>query len=153
FSPIADRTFGDPDFAVSATGGGSPRPVTFMATGDCTVSSDGAVVHITGAGSCSITASQDGDADYPPATDVNQTFNIGKAKQTIGAITASVPSFTYGDKNFTVSAAGGGSDNPVTFTASGACASGGPNGTTIPILAAGPCTIVANQASSANYLD
>ncbi len=56
-----------------------------------------------------------------------------------------------GDPPFTVGATGGASGNPVTFTASGACASGGMNGETITLLAPGSCTVTASQAGSTIY--
>ena len=40
-------------------------------------------VHLTGAGSCTITAHQAGDNNFNAAADVPQAFNIGKANQTI----------------------------------------------------------------------
>ena len=76
-----------------------------------------------------------------------QTFSIAKASQTItfGALVGK----TFGDSAFTVSASGGGSGNPVTFTAVGNCTSGGTNGATITITGAGSCTVTANQAGNA----
>ncbi len=53
FAALADKTFGDPDFSVSATAT-SGLGVSFAASGKCTVSVTN--VHLTGAGSCSITA-------------------------------------------------------------------------------------------------
>ena len=47
------------------------------------------------------------------------------------------PDVTYGDAPITVSATGGESGNPVTFTASGSCTSGGLNGATITIARVG----------------
>lgn len=81
FAPLPDRTSGDPDFSIGATGGASGNPVTFSASGSCTVS--GSLVHLTGAGSCSITASQDGDANHEAASPVTQTFTIMKASPVI----------------------------------------------------------------------
>jgi hypothetical protein len=83
FGPVADKTFGDADFTVSATAT-SGLPVTFTASGDCTVTPDG-IVHITGAGSGTITAHQAGDANYNAAPDVPQTVIINKASLTITA--------------------------------------------------------------------
>lgn len=59
----------------------------------------------------------------------------------------------YGDPPFTVSATGGLSGNPVTFTAGPAsvCSSSGPNGSTITILGAGVCTVTAHQAGNDYY--
>ena len=56
-----DKTYGDPDFDVSATAS-SGLAVSFGASGSCTVS--GQTVHLTGAGTCTITASQAGNANY-----------------------------------------------------------------------------------------
>jgi hypothetical protein len=85
FGAIADKTYGDADFKVSATGGGSGNPVTFTATGECSVSQVAGdwMVHITGAGSCTVTAHQAGNSNYNAAPDVPQSFNIAKADATI----------------------------------------------------------------------
>ena len=53
FAALANKTYGDPDFAVSASAS-SGLAVSFAASGSCTA----ATVRITGAGSCTITASQ-----------------------------------------------------------------------------------------------
>jgi hypothetical protein len=79
FPPLEAKTFGDPDFVVSAFSS-SGLPVSFGASGNCTVS--GATVHLTGPGSCTITASQAGDMTYEPAA-ISQTFAIERAVETI----------------------------------------------------------------------
>jgi Carboxypeptidase regulatory-like domain len=76
FGPLPDKTYGDPDFTVSATAS-SGLGVSFAASGQCTVS--GSTVHLTGVGSCTITASQAGDGNYSAAADVPQTFQIRSA--------------------------------------------------------------------------
>jgi DNA/RNA endonuclease G (NUC1)/methionine-rich copper-binding protein CopC len=58
---------------------------------------------------------------------------------------------TYGDPPRAISATGGASGNPVTFTAAGACASSGINGATITFTAPGSCTVTASQAGSDLY--
>ena len=90
FGPLAGKTYGAPDFSVSATSS-SNLPVSFTASGNCTVS--GSTVHITGAGSCTITAHQAGDGHYDAAPDVPQTFSIAKANATTPRPT-SAPSAT-----------------------------------------------------------
>ncbi|HET6861602.1 MAG TPA: hypothetical protein VFH91_01100, partial [Pyrinomonadaceae bacterium] len=82
FSPLANKTFGAAPFSVSATAS-SGLPVSFAASGNCTVA--GASVTLTGAGSCTITASQAGDSNFSPALDVSQTFSIAKAPVTATA--------------------------------------------------------------------
>src|SRR5262249_13057619 len=143
FGGLADKTFGDADFTVTATAS-SGLAVSFTASGNCTVT--GNTVHITGAGSCSVTAHQGGNSNYNPAPDVPQSFNIAKADQAIGF--GALADKTFGDADFNVGATGGGSGNPVTFTASGDCTG---TGNTVHITAAGRCTIAAHQAGNANY--
>src|SRR5205823_4238709 len=80
FGPLANKTFGDPDVNITATAL-SGLSVSFTATSNCTVSRN--TVHLTGAGACTITASQAGNANFNAAPDVPQSFNIAKANQTI----------------------------------------------------------------------
>ncbi len=80
FAALADKTVGDAPFTVSATAS-SGFEVTFTATGKCTVG--GTTVQLTGAGSCTITAHQAGNASYHPAADVSRTFAIAKGQATL----------------------------------------------------------------------
>ena len=81
FGALANKTYGDANFNVSASGGASGNPVTFKAVGNCELV--GNTVHLTGAGSCTITASQAGNANYNAATDVSRSFAIAKAQASI----------------------------------------------------------------------
>src|SRR6185295_17831794 len=112
--------------------------------GNCTIT--GSTVHITGIGSCTITAKQAGDTNYNPAADVPQSFSITKANQTItfGAL----GNKTFGDADFGVSATAT-SSLVVSFTASGICTITG--GATVHLTGAGSCTIPAKQAGDTNY--
>ena len=85
FGTLADRTTADPDFKVHATASSS-LPVTFTADDSCTVR--GSVVHVTGTGLCTITASQAGNQQFNPADDVTQVFAITEA-----VIPAALPAF------------------------------------------------------------
>ncbi|PYS57406.1 MAG: hypothetical protein DMF74_26130, partial [Acidobacteria bacterium] len=142
FGALANKTFGDVDFNVSATAS-SGLPVSFTATGNCTIA--GNTVHLTGAGSCTITASQPGNANFNAATDVPQSFNIAKANQTItfGALANK----TFGDPDFNVSATAS-SGLSVSFTATGNCTIAG---NTVHLTGAGSCTITAAQPGNANF--
>src|SRR5438270_13179092 len=143
FGALANKNFGDPDFSVSATAS-SALAVTFAATGNCTVT--GSTVHLTGAGSCTITASQAGDGNFNPATDVPQSFTIAKGSQTItfGALANK----NFGDPDFSVSATAS-SALAVTFGATGNCSV---SGATVHLTGAGTCTITASQAGDANFI-
>ena len=114
FDPIPDHTYGDPDFSVSASAS-SGLPVSFTVGGsdECTITGDS--VSITGAGSCTVTAHQAGDATHQAAPDVSQTFAITQADQTITF--GSIPDHTYGDADFNVTASAS-SGLAVSFSAS-----------------------------------
>ncbi len=84
FSALPDKTYGDVDFAISATSDNATvtPAIVFSATGQCSIVSL-TNVHITGAGSCTITADQAADATYDAAAPVSQTFAIAKKDITI----------------------------------------------------------------------
>ena len=85
FNPLADKTISDAPFMVSAIAS-SGLPVSFLATGSCTVS--GSTVTITAAGSCTITATQSGNSNYNPAPSVPRTFNITDAQARLNVAAA-----------------------------------------------------------------
>jgi uncharacterized protein (UPF0297 family) len=120
--------------------------VTFTSLGACTNS--GATYTVaSGAGVCSVTASQTGNANYAAAPQVTQTVTATLASQTI-TFTTSPPASAPYNSQFTL-AASATSGLPVTFTASGACTNAGATYT----LASGPgvCSVIANQPGNANY--
>ena len=80
FAGLTGKTFGDEPFTVQATAS-SGLSVSFAADGDCAI--DGAEVTITGAGSCTITASQAGNGNYQAAEPVAHSFGIAKAEATL----------------------------------------------------------------------
>ena len=146
FGALGNKTLGDPDFALSATAS-SGLPVSFGATGSCQVT--GSTVHITGGGTCAITATQGGNSIFAPATSVEQSFSIdgsaGPVPQTIAF--APISNKVAGDPDFTVSATAT-SGLPVTFEASGDCTIGG---TTVHLTGAGSCLVIASQAGDGVY--
>jgi len=77
FDALADKTYGDADFALTATAS-SGLDVTFssLTTAVCTVAGD--TVTLMGAGLCTVRASQPGDTDYHAAPDVVQSFQVAK---------------------------------------------------------------------------
>lgn len=121
FGALADKTFGDPPFNVSATGGASGNAVTFGATGNCTSTGvNGETITLTAAGSCTVTASQLGNTNYNDAANVPQSFNITAATATISA-TGTLNAFTttYGTASAaqTQSVSGSGLTTDITATA------------------------------------
>lgn len=128
----------------------SGLPVTFAPTGACTVDVNTGTVTGTSAASCTITATQAGNANYTAAS-AQQTFNINNlATQAITNLT--VPTISVGGTG-TVTATGGASGNAVTFTSqtTPVCTLSGTNNSTVTGVSAGPCIIAANQAGNGSY--
>jgi hypothetical protein len=76
FAALQDRTYGDAPVTLAATAS-SGLAVTYAASGQCTVL--GSALTLTGAGNCSVTASQAGNSQYNSATDVTRSFAIANA--------------------------------------------------------------------------
>jgi hypothetical protein len=79
FNPIAERTIGDPDFVLTATGGASGNPVTFASLSPwvcATSGADGSNLSLIAVGICNLRARQAGDANFEAAEDVYQSFNV-----------------------------------------------------------------------------
>ena len=77
------KTFGDADFNVSATAtSGLTVSYAAKAGSSCTVSSAG-LVHLTGAGTCTVVASQAGNTSYNAAPNKEAAITVGKATPTI----------------------------------------------------------------------
>ncbi len=148
FTAPASGTVGGSAY-LSATGGGSGNPVMFsvVSSGVCTLS--GTTVTYTAAGSCAIDANQAGNASYADAPQVQRTITVRKIPQSV-SFKAPASGTVRGSAN--LSATGGGSGNPVVFSA------GSPrvctvSGSTVTYAAAGSCVIDANQAGNATYAD
>jgi hypothetical protein len=129
FGALAGRTYGNPPFAVSATGGGSGNPVTFstLTTSVCTVS--GATVTIVGAGTCTIDADQAGNGSYSAAPQAHANVVVAPATLTVTAVDKVItygspdPSFTFTYGGLVGSDGAGVIDTPPTCTVSGPHAS------------------------------
>jgi hypothetical protein len=123
FDPLGDKTYGDPDFDPGATAS-SGLAVAYSTSGSCSTVSG--KVHISGAGSCTVTAFQGGDANYDAATPVSQAFSIAEKPLTIAANDRSKlfgQTLTLGTKAFTTSGlVNGDGVAGVTLTSAGAAA-------------------------------
>lgn len=146
FTAPSNHTFGDATFVLSATTS-SGLPVAFASDTPtvCTVAGD--TVTIVGAGTCTLRASQAGDATYDPAPEVVVSFVVAKADQAIvvtavGDVALSVGTFELSGMSSSGLAVGYESATPETCLVSG---------TTVTLLSAGTCTITASQAGDDDY--
>lgn len=101
-----------------------------------------------------VAASND-QGEGPASAESNAVTPMGEQVITDFTADPANPVYAAGG-NFTVSATGGASGNPVNFSIDAAsstvCSAGGTNGESIGILSAGTCRVLADQAGSAAWL-
>jgi hypothetical protein len=146
FPAPANQTYGVAPFAISANStSGLTANLATSTPAVCGIS--GNTVSVIGAGTCSITASQAGNADYSAATPVQQSFAVSQLGQLVTFSALSTNGL--GGIPLTLSASAT-SALTVVFT-SGNTAVCTVSGSTVTLAAAGTCSITAAQPGNANY--
>src|SRR5665213_410780 len=160
-APGTGQVGGSATLTATATAGQTVEPVTFSvdpstAAGVCAVSGvNGSTLSYVGAGSCIVDANQASVGGLAGAAQVQGTVSVTPAAAP-QAITFTPPAGgTYG-ASATLSATGGASGNPVTFSldstsGAGVCALNGIDGTHLSYTGVGSCVVDADQAASSNY--
>jgi len=157
FNPPSTYTYGSGTITLSATGGASGNAVTFTITnGTCGTLSgtNNSTLTITGICTLTVAANQAGSTDYLAATQVTANIAVSQGTQTITGFNPP-SSTTYGSSPITLSATGGASGNPVTFSITAGSSYGtlsGTNNSTLTLTGVGAITVAANQASNTDYL-
>ncbi|MCU1470295.1 MAG: hypothetical protein JWQ39_1444 [Glaciihabitans sp.] len=149
-APAAAATFGT-SFTVDPTTT-SPLPITLVATGGC--SADATVTGWTitmtsGTNNCSLTASQGGDANFEPATDVTRTISAQRAEES--ALTVTAPTSGVYGTSIAVTAGGGSGTGGLSYSASGSCVSIAAGDSVQLTAGAGFCTVTVTRAADADY--
>ena len=147
FGGLSNQPYGSAPFMVSATAT-SGLAVSFSSTTPsvCTVS--GTAVTLAAAGTCTIHATQAGNANYQAANPVTQSFQVNQGSQSISF--GGLSNQPYGSAPFALSAtATSGLAVSFSSTTPSVCSV---SGATVTLAAAGTCAIQANQAGNANYL-
>jgi hypothetical protein len=149
-----DATYNHADYDITTSGGSGTGTLSFDAGSSTACSIASGKLHVvSGTGSCSITATKAGDANYNPTTSDAFAVTIHKAAQDTLTVT-SPDNGTYGDK-LVPTAAGGSGTGALSFTASGtACqmGSGADAGKLLITSGTGTCSVTAHKASDDNYL-
>lgn len=148
FTTLPVKTLGDADFSLNATSTNISIPVTYSSSNTAVATIINGSIHITGAGVTTITAAQNGNANYNAAVSVSQALTVGKG---IRSISFSGPIVkTYGDADFDGGATSAGSD-AIAYTIDNAAVATVINGK-IHINGAGNANITASLPENANYL-
>ena len=146
FGALSNQALSTAPFTLSATGS-SGLAVSFASTTPAVCTVSGATMTLVAAGTCTIQATQAGNANYAAATPVNQSFQVTQGSQTIafGALSnqaLSTAPFTLSATDSSGLAVSFASTTPAVCTVSGA---------TMTLVAAGTCTIQATQPGNSNY--
>ncbi|WP_339922496.1 T9SS type A sorting domain-containing protein [uncultured Cyclobacterium sp.] len=143
FGSISKKTYGDAPFTLVASAD-SKLPVTFsLVGGPATLS--GSKVTITGAGTITVKATQNGNDNYN-ATSEEKEITVEKAGQTITF--ATLPDKIYGDAPVDLSATSS-SGLTVTFTVKSG--PGSLSGKELSLDGAGAIVVTASQSGNDNY--
>jgi hypothetical protein len=143
---ITPKVFGDADFSLIYNSS-SGLPVDLSGSNpDVAIVTNG-YVHITGAGSCDIIASQQGDTSLLPAVPVLRRLVVSKGNQVISMDTSIV--LTYGVPDSLIQASSS-SGLPLQFTSSNTTIATIVN-KRLHINGTGNCEITATQAGNVNY--
>ena len=147
FQPLPVKTFGDADFAPQAQSSAG-LPVTFTSSNVnvATITADGDI-HITGAGTTTITAMQSGNTNYINAA-ATAVLTVNKATQTVTM--DPLPAKIFGDADFAPRAQSS-TGLPVAFSSSNANVATITADGNIHITGAGSATITATQSGNGNY--
>ncbi len=84
FNPLPDKTYGDADFNGGATSLNTDKPIIYTSSNTAVATIVNGDIHITGAGTTNITATQESDGFYP-AANVTQSLLVNKGALTIKA--------------------------------------------------------------------
>jgi gliding motility-associated-like protein len=147
FPSLEAVTFGDDDFEAGATAS-SGLTVSYTSGNPSVATIIDGLIHVSGAGTAVITASQAGNDNFNAAPDAQQVLTVNKAAQHISF--GVLPSNTYGDPDFVLSASSS-SGLIVSFTGNNDEAAT-ISGTTVHITGGGSVVITASQSGNENYL-
>jgi sugar lactone lactonase YvrE len=139
---VPNHTFGDAPITVAATSNSSGAITYSVVSGPATIS--GSTVTLTGAGAVVLQASQVAASNYAASTQTATFIVAGNAP----TISFSVPSHTYGDAPFTVSATSN-SGGAITYSVVSGPAT--ISGSTVTVTSAGSVVLQASQVAAGNY--
>jgi hypothetical protein len=151
-SAPSDAAFGGTPYVASASAT-SGLPVTFTidagAASVCSIA--GATVSFHGVGTCVIDADQAGDADWNAAPQMQQSFAVARADQTIAFTSTAPTDAAVGGTPYAVAATAS-SGLAVAFSIDASAASVcSIAGSSVSFLSAGTCVVNADQAGDASY--
>ena len=146
-APMSAAIGGAAYLVSASTSSGLPVSLASATPSVCTLA--GSTVSFVGAGTCTLTASQAGNADFASAPEVQQSFAVARRSQRIAFDSRAPEAATVAGTPYAVSAAAT-SALPITFTSAtpSVCVVAG---STVGFIAAGTCTIDVDQLGDSEY--
>jgi len=146
-APGTQTQGGSVQLMASATSG---LVITYTSSTPGVCSVNGATLTLLGGGTCTVTASQTGNATYAAAPSVSVSISVTAAAGTAQTISFSPPANLMLDSVVPALQATSTSGLPVSFSSAtpSVCSV---SGTTVTLLKAGTCTVAANQPGDATY--
>jgi len=142
------KTYGNADFASGATSDNNSITITYSSDNTAVATIVNGNIHIVGAGTANITASQAGNTNYNAAASQTQQLTVNKAPQTITF--AAIPTQNKGAQ-YDLSGVTSSSGLSVTLVSASPLVAS-IQGSTLTALQAGSSVITVSQAGNANYL-
>jgi photosystem II stability/assembly factor-like uncharacterized protein len=144
FGSLPGVNYGSAPITLTASAS-SGLPITYFASGGCAVAGD--TLSIVGGGTCTVLATQPGNAGFNPAPDVQQSFSVAPIGQSITFGALSSKPFTSSPVELGATASSG---LAVTYSvgATDACTV---SGATVTLTGVGSCTVTASQDGNNDY--
>jgi len=144
---IPSKTIGDSSFNIVAPTSNSSGAFSYTSSNTSVATISGNTITIVGAGSTTITATQESTADYNSGS-ITASLVVSKVNPTITNF--SVSAKTFGDSSFNIVAPTSNSSGAFSYTSSNTSVAT-ISGTTITIVGVGSSTITATQSSTTDY--
>jgi hypothetical protein len=149
FPPLENAYLANKGLILSKAVSTGGLPVSYSASGACTFDAATNTLSLNKAGTCSVTTSQEGDANYLPAPSITRTFEIMKNEQVIEVEEFDVQDLSQSQGlNFSFTIEAGTPKVVITSTTTDVCSV---NGEAVTFIAVGDCKLTFTKAGNENY--
>jgi sugar lactone lactonase YvrE len=148
FPPVTNPTYGDDDVALSVSSNNTAIPLTYISSNPQVATIVNGKLHITGAGTVTITVNQIGDATHNAAVAVTQSILINPKDETITFSPVTNP--TYGDADVALNVSSDYTAIPLTYASNNPQVATIVNGK-LHITGTGTVSITVNQIGDATH--
>jgi hypothetical protein len=149
FPPLENAYLANKGLILSKAVSTGGLPVSYSASGACTFDAATNTLSLNKVGTCSVTTSQEGDANYLPAPSITRTFEIMKNPQVIEVEEFDVQDLSQSQGlNFSFTIEAGTPKVVITSTTTDVCSV---NGEAVTFIAVGDCKLTFTKAGNENY--